>query len=78
MDLNKSAIKIELGAKIESDFENVICSNQAWICQANETGERWQYLLDQNDDIWRRLNLHLLLRVYLSYILIERSKWNLI
>jgi hypothetical protein len=34
--------------------------------------------LDQNDDIWRRLNLHLLLRVYLSYILIERSKWNLI
>jgi hypothetical protein len=35
-------------------------------------------MLDQNDDIWRRLKFHLLLRVYLSYILIERSKWNLI
>jgi hypothetical protein len=31
-------------------------------------------VLDQNDDIWRRLKFHLLLRVYLSYILIERSK----
>jgi len=35
-------------------------------------------VLDQNDDIWRRLKSHLLLRVYLSYILIERSKWYLI
>jgi len=35
-------------------------------------------VLDQNDDVWRRLKFHLFMRAFLSYILKERSKWNLI
>jgi len=31
-------------------------------------------MLDQNDDIWRRLKFHLFMRAFLSYILKERSK----